>query len=92
MKKLILLKQLTIPTMQIRCTTHRPYDRPTLFHGGIVNVYIVYEITNNFNVSSYLTLENGLFGVAKLSKNADIGMDLIEKDSFHILLEELAEM
>ena len=32
-------------------------DIPTLLHGGIVNVYIVYEITNNSNVSSYQTLE-----------------------------------
>ena len=47
-------------------------DRPTLLHGGIVNVYIVYEITNNFNVSSYPTLENCLFGAVELTKNADI--------------------
>ena len=31
--------------------------RPTVLHGEIVNVYIVYEVTNNFNVSSYLILE-----------------------------------
>ena len=37
-------------------------DQPTLLHGGIVNVYIVYEITDNFNVSSYRKLENCLFG------------------------------
>ena len=47
-------------------------DRPTLLHGGIVNVYIVYEITNNFNISSYPTLENCLFGAVKLTKNPDI--------------------
>ena len=47
-------------------------DRPTLFCGGIINVYIVYEITDTFNPSSYPTLENCLFGVAKLTKNADI--------------------
>ena len=47
-------------------------DRPTLLHGGKVNVYIVYEITDNFNVSSYPTLENCLFGAVKLTKNADI--------------------
>ena len=47
-------------------------DRTTLLHGGIVNVYIVYEITNNFNVSSYPTLENCLFGAVKLTENADI--------------------
>ena len=47
-------------------------DIPTLLHGGIVNVYIVSEITNNFNVSSYLTLENCLFGAVKLTKSVYI--------------------
>ena len=47
-------------------------DWPTLLHGGIINVYIVYEIIDNFNVSSYQTLENCLFGAVKLTKNADI--------------------
>ena len=47
-------------------------DEGTLLHGGIVNIYIVYEITVNFNISSYLSLENCLFGAVKLTKNADI--------------------
>ena len=34
-------------------------------------IYIVYEITGNFNVSSYPTIENCLFGAVKLTKNAD---------------------
>ena len=42
------------------------------FHDGIINFYIVYEITGNFNTSSYLTLENCLFGMVKLTKSADI--------------------
>ena len=46
-------------------------DQPTLLHGGIVNVYVVYEITDNFNVSSYPALENCLFGAVKLTKNTD---------------------
>ena len=33
----------------------------SLFQGGIVNVYIVYEISKNINISDYLTLENCLF-------------------------------
>ena len=37
-------------------------DQSTLLHGGIVNVYIVYKITDSFNVSSYPTLENCVFG------------------------------
>ena len=47
-------------------------DQAKLFLGGIVNIYIVSEITDNFNVSSYPTLENCLFGAVKLTKNADI--------------------
>ena len=48
-------------------------DHPTLvFHNGIINLYIVYEITHNFNASSYPTLENYLFGMVKLTKSADI--------------------
>ena len=47
-------------------------DQTTLLHGGIVNVYIAYEITDNFNVSSYPRLENCLFGAVKLTKNRDI--------------------
>ena len=44
----------------------------TILHGGIVNIYIVYEITDNFNASNYLTLENCLFGSVKLTKSVDI--------------------
>ena len=44
----------------------------TILHGGIVNIYTVYEITNNYNVSNYPTLENCLFGSVKLTKNVDI--------------------
>ena len=45
---------------------------PTILHGHIVNIYIVYEITSNYNASNYPTLENCLFGSVKLTKNADI--------------------
>ena len=38
----------------------------------MVNVYIVYEISKNINISDYPTLENCLFGAVKLTKNADI--------------------
>ena len=49
-------------------------DIPTLLHGVIVNVYIVYQITNNFNVNSYPTLENCLFSAVKLTKHVDIDL------------------
>ena len=40
--------------------------------GTIVNIYIVYEISKNYNISSYPTLENCLFGAGNLTKHADI--------------------
>ena len=73
---------------------------PTILHGEIVNIYIVYEITDNFNSSNYPTIENCLFGSVKLTKNSDIdkygysgyGIGFDRKGFFHILLEELVEM
>ena len=62
-------------TSKIRIKFNRSFLNrfpPTILHGKIVNIYIVYEITNNFNASSYLTLENCLFGSVKLTKNTDI--------------------
>ena len=47
-------------------------DKVTYNHGTIVNIYIVYEISKNFNISSYPTLENCLFGAVSLTKNVDI--------------------
>ena len=47
-------------------------DKATPNHGAIVSIYIVYEISKNYNISSYPTLENGLFGAVSLTKNADI--------------------
>ena len=47
-------------------------DKVTYHHGTIVNIYIIYEISKNYNVSSYPTLENCLFGAASLTKTVDI--------------------
>ena len=47
-------------------------DKVTYDHRKIVNIYIVYEISKNYNISSYPTLENCLFGAVNLTKNADI--------------------
>ena len=44
----------------------------TILHGNIVNIYIVYEITSNYNDSSYPIIEKCLFGSVKLTKNTDI--------------------
>ena len=45
---------------------------PTILHGNIVNIYIVYEITSDYKDINYPTLENCLFRSVKLTKNADI--------------------
>ena len=37
----------------------------------LVNVYIVYEISKNINISNYATIEICLFGAVKLTENAD---------------------
>ena len=43
-------------------------------HGEIVNIYIVYEIGDYRNISSYSTLENCLFSAVKLTKHVDIDL------------------
>ena len=45
-------------------------DKITYDNGKVVNIYIVYEISGNLNVSSYSTLENWLF--VSLTTDADI--------------------
>ena len=45
---------------------------PTIIHGDIVNIYIVYEITSDYKDINYPTLENCMFGSVKLTKTADI--------------------
>ena len=44
----------------------------TYTHGKIINIYIVFEIKKNFNISTYSTLKNCLFGAVSLTKNAYI--------------------
>ena len=64
----------------------------TILHGNIVNIYIVFEITSNYNDSNYLTVEKCLIGSVKLSKNTDIdkygysgyGIGFDRKKSFSI--------
>ena len=47
-------------------------DKVTHNHGTIVNIYNVYGVSKNYNISSYPTLENCLFGAVSFTKNADI--------------------
>ena len=50
-------------------------DKVTYNHGKIITIYIVYEMSQNYSISSYPTLENCLFGAVTLIKNADIDND-----------------
>ena len=64
-------------------------------HGKTVNIYIVYEISKNYNITSYPTLENCLFGAVSLTKNNDIDvykyldmeLDWTESELFHLLMD-----
>ena len=41
-------------------------------HGKVVNIYTVYEINKNVNISSYPTLETCLLGTVSSARNVDI--------------------
>ena len=47
-------------------------DSVTFNHGRVVNVYIVYEISQSINIRDYPTLKNCLFRAVSRTKNADI--------------------
>ena len=69
-------------------------------YGKIINIFIVYDLQSNRNYNPELTLENCLFGAIKVTKNADVnkfkysryGLDLMEKEFFHIQLVVLVIM
>ena len=45
----------------------------TYSHRKVVNLCVVYEITNFHDIDNYPTVANALFGAATLTKNTDIG-------------------
>ena len=47
-------------------------DKATYNHGTIINIYIVYEISKNYNISRFPILEICLFGAVSLTKHVDI--------------------
>ena len=47
-------------------------DKTTCNHGKIINIYIVYGISKNYNESNYPALENSLSGAVKLTKNTGV--------------------
>ena len=51
-------------------------DRAIYDHGTIVNIYILYEISKNYNISSYPRLENCLFRAVSLTKHVDIYINI----------------
>ena len=75
-------------------------DKITYDHGKVVNIYIVYEISKNINISDYPTLKNCLSGVVVWQKMLilirinilDIKLDLVDMDFLHILVVELVEL
>ena len=44
----------------------------TYSHKKVVNLYVVYEMTNFRGIDNYPTLTNALFGAVKLTKSSDI--------------------
>ena len=44
-------------------------DKISYNHRKIANIYIVYELSKNYEISSYPALERCLFGVVSLTKN-----------------------
>ena len=47
-------------------------NKITYNHGKIVNIYNVYEISKNYDISNYPTLEKVLFRAITLTRNVDI--------------------
>ena len=68
-------------------------DKITNNHGKVVNIYTVYEISRNINISNYPIIENCLFGAVSLTKMLalirisilDMELDLIDMDFIGIL-------
>ena len=57
-------------------------DKIKYTHGKVVNLYIVYEISNSINIRYYPTLENCLFGAVSLTKNTDTdNLDILDMES-----------
>ena len=75
-------------------------DKITYTHGKIVNIYIDYEVSKEYNISSYPKLEKCLFCTVSLTKTVDIDnykfldmvLDLIDMEFFHTLVVELPGM
>ena len=68
-------------------------DKATHDRKTIVILYSVYEISKTYNISSYRTFKNCLFGAVSLISTNTLGMvlDLIEKVNLVLVLVDLVE-
>ena len=69
--KLLLAYVGTKTTVEFKETCLRQ-DKISFVHGKVVNINIAYEVNKNFEIGSYPTLEDCLFGAVKLTKHLDI--------------------
>ena len=75
-------------------------DKITYDHGKGVNIYIVYEMSKNLNISDYPTLKNAYLVqlvwpkmlILVIINILYMMLDLVDMDFFHILVVELPEM
>ena len=78
-------------------------DKVTFNHKKVVNIYIVYEITNVADLNgngNRPTIQNPLFGAISLTKMLisistnilDMGLNLIKDQTFHFRLVDLVKM
>ena len=69
-------------------------DKATYNPETIVNMYIVYEISKNYNISSYPPLENCFFGAVSLTKHVDIDMSFkrVISSIFNINLFDISNL
>ena len=64
-------------------------NKTTHNHGTIVNIYIAYEISKNYNISSYPTIENCLFGAVSLAKH--VAIDQYKYSGYGIVFDRKGE-
>ena len=70
----ILVPELNYVGTKTRVEFNRSFlnqDKATFNHGAILNIYIFYKLIPTLNDFDF-ALENCLFGIVKLTKNADI--------------------
>ena len=72
MKELILLRHHYGTKTRVKFSESCLKQDKATYNGTTVNIYVVYEISKNYNISSYPTLENCFFGAVSLTKHVGI--------------------